>query len=146
MNGMHMTAAICAANRKRSDHVSSQPCAILSSRAASKAVSDMDTLATKVQGGRNGDPCSSHLPARLRLPNLHAVLGSRDGHCAVRVLSTRVESDRMGTKPQEVRRCSRGSTSPGSRGPRGPPGETRFHDRRQTITVSPAITATNWAG
>src|SRR6478752_10736188 len=103
MNGMPMTAAICAANRKRSDHVSSQPCAILSSRAASKAVSDMDTLATKVQGGRNGDPCSSHLPARLRLPNLHAFLGSRDGHCAVRVLSTRVESDRMGTKPQEVR-------------------------------------------
>ena len=25
------------------------------------------------------------------------------------------------------------------------PGRTRFQDRRQTITVSPAITATNWA-
>ena len=49
-----MTAAICAANRKRSDHVSSQPCAILSSRAASKAVSDLDTLATKVQGAAIG--------------------------------------------------------------------------------------------
>ena len=54
MNGMHMTAAICAANRKRSDHVSSQPCAILSSRTASKAVSDLDTLATKVQGAAIG--------------------------------------------------------------------------------------------
>src|SRR6478752_2972785 len=54
MNGIPMTAAICAANRKRSDHVSSQPCAILSSRTASKAVSDLDTLATKVQGAAIG--------------------------------------------------------------------------------------------
>jgi hypothetical protein len=63
-----MTAAICAANRKRSDHVSSQPCAILSSRAASKAVSDLDTLATKVQGGCNGAHVAATYPRGYDFP------------------------------------------------------------------------------
>jgi len=76
-------------------------------------------------GGCNRDLCSGHLYPRLRLPNFHAVLGSGDRHRAVRVLSPRVESDRMGTK-QEVRLCRRGSTSQGPRGTLGPLGERDF--------------------
>src|SRR6476646_5998905 len=108
MNGIPMTAAICAPNRKRSDQVSSEPCAILSSRTASKAVSDLDTLATKVRGAAMGTYAAATYPRGYDFPISTLVLGSRDRHCAVRVLSPRVASDRMGTKPQEVRRCRRG--------------------------------------
>jgi hypothetical protein len=68
MNGIPMTAAICAANRKRSDQVSSQPCAILSSRTASKAVSDLDTLATKVQGAAIGTYVAATYPRGYDFP------------------------------------------------------------------------------
>ena len=63
-----MTAAICAANRKRSDQVSSEPCAILSSRTASKAVSDLDTLATKVQGAAMGTYVAATYPRGYDFP------------------------------------------------------------------------------